>query len=100
MENNRDVVRREVPSHIDVLLEQAQVESPRGYVAYLSDVTLVHDRFPRKTTTYRRFSKAHPIAMSALEAWVEDGELPLRAKLYTLIFKPGMKTFTVRAEPW
>jgi len=63
-------------------------------------VTLVHDRFPRKTTTYKRFSKAHPIAMSALQAWVEDGKLPLRAKLYTLIFKPGMKTFTVRAEPW
>ena len=63
-------------------------------------VTLVHDRFPRKTTTYRRFRRAHPLALSALKALLETGELPIRARLYTALFKPGMKTFTVRAEPW
>lgn len=65
-----------------------------------SRVTLVHDRFERKTTTYRRFRKAHPLALSALASVLETGELPLRARIYTALFKPGMKTFTVRAEPW
>ncbi len=63
-------------------------------------VELIHDQFPRATKTFRRFRRAHPLALSALKAWVETGELPLRTRLYTAIFKPGMKTFTVRAEPW
>ncbi len=63
-------------------------------------VTLVHDRFPTKTTTYRRFLRAHPLALSALKSMLETGELPPRARIYTAIFKPGMKTFGVRAEPW
>lgn len=62
-------------------------------------VSLVHDRFPGKTATYRRFRRAHPLALSALKSWLEEGELPIRARLYTAIFKPGMKLFTVRAEP-
>ena len=65
-----------------------------------TDVTLVHDRFPRKTTTFRRFRRAHPLALSALKAQLETGQPPLRARVYTAIFKPGMKRFTIRAEPW
>ena len=63
-------------------------------------VSLVHDRFQRRTATYRRFRRAHPLALSALKSLLETGELPVRARLYTALFKPGMKAFTVRAEPW
>ena len=63
-------------------------------------VTLVHDRFPHETETYRRFRRAHPLALSAMKALLETGDLPVRARLYTAIFKPGMKLVTVRAEPW
>ena len=63
-------------------------------------VLLVHDRFERETATYRRFRRAHPLALSAMKAVLETGELPLRARIYTAIFKPGMKYTTVRAEPW
>jgi len=79
------------PSRIRVAIEAI----PGG-----SRVTLVHDRFRRKTTTYRRFRRAHPLALSALKSLLEEGELPIRARLYTALFKPGMKTFAVRAEPW
>lgn len=79
------------PSRITVTLEPL----PDG-----TRVELLHDRFPAETTTYRRFRRAHPLALSALEAYLETGRLPLRARLYTAIFKPGMKLFTVRAEPW
>lgn len=79
------------PSRISVALE----EIPTG-----CRVTLLHDRFPRETTTYRRFRRAHPLALSALKSLLESGELPIRARIYTALFKPGMKTFTVRAEPW
>ena len=63
-------------------------------------VLLVHDGFPRRTATYRRFRRAHPLALSALKSVLETGRLPVRARLYTAIFKPGMKLATVRAEPW
>ena len=65
-----------------------------------SRVLLVHGGFVSKTATYRRFRRAHPLALDALRSVVETGELPIRARLYTLVFKPGMKLFTVRAEPW
>ena len=65
-----------------------------------SHVLLVHDRFATRTTTYRRFRKAHPLALAALKSMLETGALPIRARLYTAIFKPGMKLFTVRAEEW
>ncbi len=65
-----------------------------------SRVTLTHDRFAGETTTYRRFRRAHPLALSALVSLIEEGELPIRARVYTLIFKPGMKSVTARAEPW
>lgn len=79
------------PSRITVRIEPA---------AGGSRVVLVHDRFAAKTTTYRRFRQAHPLALAALKSILETGELPIRARLYTAIFKPGMKLFTVRAEPW
>lgn len=79
------------PSRITVELEPA----PGG-----TRVVLVHDGFARETATYRRFRRAHPLALSAMKAVLETGELPLRARLYTLIFEPGMKAFTVRAAPW
>ncbi len=65
-----------------------------------SRVTLVHDGFERRSRTFERFRRAHPLALSALRSHLETGELPLRARLYTVLFKPGMKLFTVRAEPW
>lgn len=63
-------------------------------------VILIHDGFARRTRTYRRFRRAHPLALGALESLLETGRLPLRARIYTAIFKPGMKLATVRAEPW
>jgi uncharacterized protein YndB with AHSA1/START domain len=63
-------------------------------------VELVHDGFVGRATTFRRFRRAHPLALSALKALLETGELPLRARLYTAIFKPGMNFVTARAEPW
>ena len=81
----------DAPSRISVEIEEA---------ASGSRVTLVHDRFGGHTTTWKRFRRAHPLALSALKALVETGRLPVRARIYTAIFKPGMKMFTVRAEPW
>ncbi|ANM30276.1 hypothetical protein ABI59_12820 [Acidobacteria bacterium Mor1] len=81
----------EAPSRITVELEPT---------ATGSRVTLTHDRFPGKTVTYRRFRKAHPLALSAMKARLETGKLPVRARIYTWIFKPGMKSVSARAEPW
>ena len=80
----------DAPSRVTIELE----ETAGG-----TRVLLLHDRFERRTETYRRFRRAHPLALSALKSLLETGELPLRARIYTLIFKPGMKTFTVRARP-
>ncbi len=63
-------------------------------------VLLVHDRFLRETATYRRFRRAHPLALSALKSVLETGRLPVRARIYTALFKPGMQFATARAEPW
>ena len=79
------------PSRISVQLDSI----PNG-----TRVLLLHDGFARRTTTYRRFRRAHPLALSALKSLLETGRLPIRARLYTAIFKPGMKLATVRAEPW
>ena len=35
-----------------------------------------------------------------MKSWLETGKLPLRARIYTAIFKPGMKRVSARAEPW
>lgn len=79
------------PSRITVTLEPR----PAG-----TRVLLVHDGFAGRTATYRRFRRAHPLALSALKSGLETGRLPWRARLYTAIFKPGMQLATVRAEPW
>lgn len=81
----------DAPSRITVELEAV----PGG-----TRVVLVHDGFAVETTTYRRFRRAHPLALSAMKSWLETGELPLRARIYTAIFKPGMKSVSARAEPW
>lgn len=81
----------DAPSHITVELEA---------VGSGTSVVLVHDGFATETRTYRRFRRAHPIALSAMKSWLETGELPLRARIYTAIFKPGMKSVSARAEPW
>jgi uncharacterized protein YndB with AHSA1/START domain len=65
-----------------------------------TSVVLVHDGFAAKTPTYRRFRRAHPLALSAMKSWLEAGKLPIRARIYTAIFKPGMKRVSARAEPW
>jgi uncharacterized protein YndB with AHSA1/START domain len=79
------------PSRITVTLAAV----PQG-----TRVELLHDRFSSRTTTYRRFRRAHPLALSAMKSVLETGALPVRARLYTAIFKPGMKLVTARAEPW
>lgn len=81
----------DAPSRITVELEAI----PGG-----TSVVLVHDGFAAKTTTYRRFRRAHPLALSAMKSWLETGKLPIRARIYTAIFKPGMKRVSARAEPW
>jgi hypothetical protein len=35
-----------------------------------------------------------------MKSVLETGRLPWRARIYTAIFKPGMRWATVRAEPW
>jgi uncharacterized protein YndB with AHSA1/START domain len=81
----------DAPSRITVELDAV----PGG-----TRVVLVHDGFAAETTTYRRFRRAHPLALSAMKAWLETGELPLRTRIYTAIFKPGMKRVSALAEPW
>ena len=79
------------PSRITVEIEPA---------AGGTRVELTHDRFAAETTTYRRFRRAHPLALSAMKSVLETGELPLRARIYTAIFEPGMKRVSARAEAW
>ena len=81
----------DTPSRITVELEAI----PGG-----TSVVLLHDGFSERTTTYRRFRRAHPLALSAMKSWLETGKLPFRARIYTAIFKPGMKRVSARAEPW
>ncbi len=102
-----EIVELEPPRRFQQTFEAADLDDPPSRVTVEIEpfaggcrVTLVHDRFPRMTTTYRRFRRAHPLALGALKSLLENGELPLRARLYTAIFKPGMKLFTVRAEPF
>jgi hypothetical protein len=63
-------------------------------------VEVTHGGFAGETATFRRFRRAHPLALSAMKSVLETGRLPWRARIYTAIFKPGMKWATVRAEPW
>lgn len=100
-----EILMVEPPHRFEQTFAAADLEDPPSRMAVELEamaagcrVILVHDRFRRKTTTYRRFRRAHPLALSAMKSWLEDGELPIRARLYTVIFKPGMKLFTARAE--
>jgi hypothetical protein len=63
-------------------------------------VEVTHGAFAGETATFRRFRRAHPLALSAMKSVLETGRLPWRARIYTAIFKPGMKWATVRAAPW
>ena len=102
-----EIVSLDPPRRIEQTFRAADLDDPPSRITVEIEpapagcrVTLVHDGFGRRTPTYRRFQRAHPLALSALKSWVEEGRLPIRARIYTLIFKPGMKIFTVRAEPW
>ena len=102
-----EILRLEPPRRFQQTFRAADLEDAPSRItleiettAGGSRVTLTHDRFAGETTTYRRFRRAHPLALSALAALLEDGRLPMRARVYTLIFKPGMKSVAARAEPW
>lgn len=102
-----EILALEPPRHFQQTFRAADLDDPPSRLTVDLEetasgcrMTLVHDLFEHETETYRRFRRAHPLALSALASLLETGELPIRARLYTLIFKPGMKTFTVRAEPW
>ena len=102
-----EVLAVDPPYRFEQSFEAADLDDPPSRItvelretAADTRITLVHDRFPRETATFRRFRRAHPLALSALKVQLETGDLPVRASIYTVIFKPGMKLFTVRAEPW
>lgn len=102
-----EILELEPPRRFTQTFLAADLDDPASRIAVeltqIADgtrVVLVHDGFPGRTTTYHRFRRAHPLALSALKSLLETGRLPVRARIYTAIFKPGMKLATVRAEPW
>jgi uncharacterized protein YndB with AHSA1/START domain len=102
-----EVLAFEPPRRFVQTFAAADLADPPSRIAVTLDavpggtrVELVHDGFAGETTTYRRFRRAHPLALSAMKSVLETGELPLRARLYTAIFKPGMDRVSARAEPW
>jgi uncharacterized protein YndB with AHSA1/START domain len=102
-----EILAFEPPRRLAQTFEAADLDDPPSRVAVAltavsggTRVELVHDRFSQETATYRRFHRAHPLALSAMKSVLETGELPIRARIYRVIFEPGMKLFTVRAEPW
>jgi uncharacterized protein YndB with AHSA1/START domain len=102
-----EVLAAEPPRRFVHTFAAADLDDPASRIAVVLEPTpggtrveLVHDRFAGETATWRRFRRAHPLALSALKAYLETGRLPLRTRLYTALFEPGMKLFTVRAEPW
>lgn len=101
------VVTIEPPRRFTQTFQAADLDDPESRIRVEIEpaangcrVRLIHDDFATESATYRRFQRAHPLALSALKAFLETGRLPIRARLYTFLFKPGMKIFTVRAEPW
>ena len=43
VKDDRDIMRREIPRHIDVFLEQSEIQAPRVDVANLTDVARFDD---------------------------------------------------------
>ncbi|HVR30471.1 MAG TPA: SRPBCC domain-containing protein [Thermoanaerobaculia bacterium] len=102
-----EILAFEPPHHFAQTFAAADLDDPPSRITVTlaavpegTRVELLHDRFPNETTTYRRFRRAHPLALSAMKSVLETGALPFRARLYTEIFKPGMKLVTAPAEPW
>ena len=93
-----EVLAVDPPYRFEQSFEAADLDDPPSRIAVTLEPTsggtrvlLVHDRVASRTTTYRRFRRAHPLALSALKSVLETGRLPVRARVYTAIFKPGMK---------
>lgn len=102
-----EVVAVEPPARLVLSFAAADLEDAPSRLAVELEaagggtrVELTHGGFAGETATFRRFRRAHPLALSAMKSVLETGRLPWRARIYTAIFKPGMKWTTVRAEPW
>jgi uncharacterized protein YndB with AHSA1/START domain len=102
-----EIVELEPPSRLELTFAAADLEDAPSRLAIGLEavdggtrVEVTHGAFAGETATFRRFRRAHPLALSAMKSVLETGRLPWRARIYTAIFKPGMKWATVRAEPW
>ena len=102
-----EIVELEPPTRLALTFSAADLEdAPSRLVIGLemvdggTRVEVTHGAFAGETATFRRFRRAHPLALSAMKSVLETGRLPLRARIYTAIFKPGMRWATVRAAPW
>jgi uncharacterized protein YndB with AHSA1/START domain len=102
-----EIVELEPPARLELTFTAADLEDAPSRLAIGLEavdggtrVEVTHGAFAGETATFRRFCRAHPLALSAMKSVLETGRLPLRAQIYTAIFKPGMKWATVRAVPW
>ncbi len=102
-----EIVELEPPARLVLTFAAADLEDAPSRLAIELEavddgtrVEVTHGTFAGETATFRRFRRAHPLALSAMKSVLESGRLPLRARIYTAIFKLGMKWATVRAEPW
>jgi uncharacterized protein YndB with AHSA1/START domain len=102
-----EIVELEPPARLELTFAAADLEDAPSRLAIGLEavdggtrVEVTHGAFAGETATFRRFRRAHPLALSAMKSVLETGRLPWRARIYTAIFKPGMKWATVRAEPW
>lgn len=102
-----EIVELEPPARLVLTFAAADLEDAPSRLAIGLEavdggtrVEVTHGAFAGETATFRRFRRAHPLALSAMKSVLETGRLPLRARIYTAIFKPGMKWATVRAAPW
>jgi uncharacterized protein YndB with AHSA1/START domain len=102
-----EIVELQPPARLEMTFAAADLEDAPSRLAVGLEavdggtrVEVTHGAFAGETATFRRFRRAHPLALSAMKSVLETGRLPLRARIYTAIFKPGMKWTTVRAAPW
>jgi uncharacterized protein YndB with AHSA1/START domain len=102
-----EIVELEPPARLELTFAAADLEDAPSRLAIGLEavdggtrVEVTHGAFAGETATFRRFRRAHPLALSAMKSVLETGRLPWRARIYTAIFKPGMKWTTVRAAPW